>query len=105
KELRRNLNGEHVTIYTQRHNGFEPGVEIVYFDLFTNNFQTVIPNSAVSYFHRLYVHFGKGSDIGGKGDKDGEKEFKKSRSKRLDFLEKKPLIKFRKKDNSLRKDG
>jgi len=41
----------------------------------------------------------------GKGDKDGEKEFKKARSKRLDFLEKKPLIKKQKKDTSLRKDG
>jgi hypothetical protein len=45
----------------------------------------------------LYIHFGKGSGIVGKGDKDGEKEFKKSRSKRLDFLKKKPLIKTRKK--------
>jgi hypothetical protein len=82
------LNGEYITLDTDRINRFKPGIEVFFFYIDSNYFETIIPYCTTAYFHFSAEFLKLGPPLRDKGDKDVKKEVIKTSDLPLDFQEK-----------------
>src|SRR5690606_33654364 len=92
KKLRWNLNRKYIAFNANGIYRLEPCIEVFFFYIYPNYFETIIPYCATAYVHFSAEFLKFLIPFRDRGDKDVKKEVMKTSDPAIDFLEKRITI-------------